>query len=271
MVRFKLGRDLEDFATGNKQHVVFKLIEVARREGFLDDLVIAAREAVPGNPKLASLRPTHGEELFSAKQGLRRYAAFLLTCCLAGAGLFALSRFSLPPRPPGTFSMAVFVHGPAGPQETILRGQGKVVMDLRGNRRSEMIDDKGVAHFPGIPEELREQEVAISVEADGFEIAERGPRKLAGESLYLPVHRTPGRLHGMVTNEQGEPIASAELDLDGQVAQTDAKGRFNVPVPGDQVKPEMTLRIHSAGFQRQTLTVVPGANEIQVRLERVTR
>jgi tetratricopeptide (TPR) repeat protein len=60
MVRFKLGLDLEDYATGNKQHVVFKLIEVARRKGFLDRLVIAARESNPENEKLATLPATRG-------------------------------------------------------------------------------------------------------------------------------------------------------------------------------------------------------------------
>ena len=63
MVRFKLGRDLEHYATGNKPHVVFKLIEAARREGFLDRLVISARESNPGNEKLAALRQsTRGGE-----------------------------------------------------------------------------------------------------------------------------------------------------------------------------------------------------------------
>ena len=54
MVRFGLKRELEDFAQGDKQHVVSKLIDAARREGFLEKLVIAAREANPGNEKLAA-------------------------------------------------------------------------------------------------------------------------------------------------------------------------------------------------------------------------
>ncbi|MBL8295486.1 MAG: tetratricopeptide repeat protein [Bryobacterales bacterium] len=56
MVRYGLGRDLEDYATGNKQHVIFKLITAAQREGFLEELVIAARKANPGNEKLQALR-----------------------------------------------------------------------------------------------------------------------------------------------------------------------------------------------------------------------
>jgi len=57
MVRYGLKRDLEDFGKGDRQHVVSKLIEAARREGFLEKLVIAAREANPGNEKLAALPP----------------------------------------------------------------------------------------------------------------------------------------------------------------------------------------------------------------------
>jgi len=64
MVSLKLGRDLYDHAgKGEKPQVVFELVDKARRDGFLDDLVIAARQANPGNEKLAALPPTRGEEL----------------------------------------------------------------------------------------------------------------------------------------------------------------------------------------------------------------
>ncbi|MBL8292898.1 MAG: hypothetical protein JNN08_13725, partial [Bryobacterales bacterium] len=64
MVALKLGRDLYNHAArGDKPQVVFELLTAAKREGFLDDLVIAAREFVPGNEKLAAVPPTRGEEL----------------------------------------------------------------------------------------------------------------------------------------------------------------------------------------------------------------
>ena len=73
LVALKLRRDLWDYAGKGqeKPQVVLELLDKARREGFLDELVIAAREANPGSPELAALPPTRGEEL----QYLRRLIA----------------------------------------------------------------------------------------------------------------------------------------------------------------------------------------------------
>jgi len=61
MVKLKLGRDLYNYAAkGNLRQVVFELADAARREGFLADLVIAARQFNPGNERLAALILTPG-------------------------------------------------------------------------------------------------------------------------------------------------------------------------------------------------------------------
>ena len=174
--------------------------------------------------------------------------------------------FALPPPESGDFAMTVFVHGPGGPQDMVLRGQGKIVMDLRGNRRPETIDEKGAAHFPAIPADFHARAVPISLEANGFELADPGPRKLIGETLYLPVRKSAGRLNGVVVDQQGEPVAGAAIDVEGMVAETDSKGRFQITVPGDRVRSDMTLDVRARGFQGQTHGVTPGANEIRLRL-----
>ena len=64
MLKLKLNRDISDYSSrSDRQQVVFELLDRAHREGFLDDLVIAARQSNPGNEKLAVLPPTRGEEL----------------------------------------------------------------------------------------------------------------------------------------------------------------------------------------------------------------
>ncbi|MBL8295252.1 MAG: NACHT domain-containing protein [Bryobacterales bacterium] len=64
MLKLRLNRDLSDYSSrSDRQQVVFDLLDRAQREGFLDDLVSAARESNPGNEKLAVLPPTRGEEL----------------------------------------------------------------------------------------------------------------------------------------------------------------------------------------------------------------
>jgi hypothetical protein len=165
--------------------------------------------------------------------------------------------------------MTVFVHGPGGGLDVVLRGHGRVVMDLNGNRRFESIDKKGAAHFPGIPIEFRAQPVSVSLEAEGFESADRGPKKLVGESLYLPVRKSVGRLYGKVSDERQEPVPDALLDVGGFTTKTDMAGRFEVSIPGDKMRPEMTLDIRASGFQPQTVAATPGANEIRISLRRL--
>jgi hypothetical protein len=144
-------------------------------------------------------------------------------------------------------------------------------MDLDGNRRPETIDDKGAAHFVGIPGALRGKEVPIALEAAGYERSDSAPRKLTGETLYLPIRKSAGRLYGKVVNERGEPVVGASIDVEGLAAQTDQAGRFGLVVPGDRVHANMTLDIHAAGFEPQTLGVEPGPSEVGIALRRRRR
>lgn len=53
MVRFKLNKNLDELAMGeNLEEIVFKLIETADAEGWVYNLVVAARESNPGNSLL---------------------------------------------------------------------------------------------------------------------------------------------------------------------------------------------------------------------------
>jgi hypothetical protein len=187
---------------------------------------------------------------------------------ILAAALVVWGGFALPPPEDGVFSMTVFVHGPGGPQDIVLRGHAKVVMDLNGNRRLEPIDEKGAAHFEGIPAEFRGKPVPIALDVEGFEPAEKGPRKLIGETLYFAVRKSAGLLYGTITDERGEPVRGAALNAGKFAATSDAAGRFEITIPGESVRQEMTLDVRAVGFKAQTLGVTPGANEIRVALKR---
>jgi V8-like Glu-specific endopeptidase len=63
MVAFKLHKDLYDIAApGNKQQVIFELLDAASREGFLEKLVAGAREFNPGNETLREFARQYGME-----------------------------------------------------------------------------------------------------------------------------------------------------------------------------------------------------------------
>jgi len=120
--------------------------------------------------------------------------------------------FWLPKPDASDFPMTVFVHGEQGPFQTVLRSTGSVVLDLGANRRSEAIGDKGQAFFPGIPSTFRNQEVHVSVYADGYEsVYGDKPVRLTNASIYLPVRRTAGLITGRVLDENGAPLSGASI------------------------------------------------------------
>jgi hypothetical protein len=165
----------------------------------------------------------------------------------------------------GTFPLTVFVHGPNGPQDLLLRSQGKVAIDLNGDRRVEAIGEKGAAHFL-IPPEFKGKEVLFYLEADGYERSDRGLRTLTGENLYMLVRKRAGMLMGIVLDQKRDPITGATVDVGGITAITNALGRFELSIPSDRIKDEMTLDVRAPGFEPQTHTVVPGSNEIRIAL-----
>src|SRR5262249_52180584 len=175
--------------------------------------------------------------------------------------------FIVPPKPPSTFPLTVYVHGEAGSHDLILKNSGRVFMDLNGDRQSRPIGENGEAYFPAIPDHFRGQDVPVWVDAKGFEstVAEQKER-VDGGSLYLTVRRKSGRVSGRVQNESGNPIENAELTLAGLTSRSDASGHFRFSVPGDKLEGEMDLLAVAPGYKAQTYKVVPDANEVTITL-----
>jgi hypothetical protein len=210
--------------------------------------------------------------LFTGNRSVARYRSkdsrgaldlrgpIVVFCLVMGAGMY----FSPGQRP---FGLTVFVHGPGGPQDLILRNAGKVAIDLGPDRRLEQIGEKGTAFFPAIPPDYRGKDLPVSVIADGFTRTDESPVHLTGESLYVAVSKKGVRLSGWIVNDAGDPVPNAVVQVAGQTAKTDADGRFELSIPGELVKEEMTLDVRAEGFISQTQHVVPNSNEIRLILQ----
>jgi carboxypeptidase family protein len=175
--------------------------------------------------------------------------------------------FLLVPKPQSTFPLTVYVHGEASRNDLVLRNSGRVFVDLDGDRRSESIGENGQAYFPAIPDRFRGQEVPIWVDAKGFEstVADQKER-VDGASLYLKVRKKSGHVSGRVQDQDGNPIANADLALAGLSAHSDASGHFEFIIPGDKLAEEMDLQAVAPGHKAQTYKVVPNANALTVTL-----
>ncbi len=173
--------------------------------------------------------------------------------------------FLVPPQ--STFPLTVYVHGEAGPHDLVLRNSGRVFVDLDGDRQSRSVGENGEAYFPAIPDRFRGQAVPIWVDAKGFESTVADQReRVDGGSLYLKVRRKSGHVSGRVQDQNGNPIANADLSLVGLLSHSDESGHFEFVIPGEKLQQEMDLQAVAPGYKAQRYKVVPDANELTVTL-----
>ncbi len=128
----------------------------------------------------------------------KKAGALLAVVIGALAGIAELSGYSLrdifsekPPATTESFPLTVFVHGKGGPQDMILRQQGKVVIDFPGGeRRDAPIRENGEAFFQNLPPTFHGKKVRLNVDfsepyksifPDSLYVL------LPNEQIYLPV------------------------------------------------------------------------------------
>lgn len=161
------------------------------------------------------------------------------------------------------FDMTVFVHGTKGQQDTVLRGKGMVIMDLDGNRRPEKINEKGGAYFSGIPAHFMNQEVLITVEAEGFETAKPGKTVLKPGSIYLEVKPDArlGKISGKVRDADGRPLQSVNLRIGKLQTLSDETGWFEMEIPPEMQKEKQSLSAFLKGFRLWEGSVYPATGQ----------
>jgi hypothetical protein len=172
----------------------------------------------------------------------------------------------------GPFNLTVFVHGPGGKNDIVLRNHGAVLLDLGGNRAKKPILEDGGAMFAGIPPSYRNQLVTVGIEDADYELVDGGERKLGETSLYLEVRRKPIRIVGNVVDEEGKAVQSAEVTVVGvRPATTDPSGNFELVVPPERARDDLMLQVSSDGFEPWRGTVVPNGGPTTVILNRERR
>lgn len=167
------------------------------------------------------------------------------------------------------FAYTVFVHGPAGEQDLVLRKNGAVMLRLNADPRIEAIGDKGEARFVGIPANLRDAKVIVGVDAAGYELKEPSAKlKLQGSYGYVAVQPKAVTLEGTVFDTAGQPIAKAGVVAGDQSMDTDENGRFRF-VFRDASGSAVDVVVSSAGFAVSRSMGTPGAGPMQVQLKKL--
>jgi len=172
------------------------------------------------------------------------------------------------PRPATNFPLTVYVHGPAGQQDLLLRNQGEVLLDLGGDRRSAPIGGKGQAFFPEIPANFRGQKVNVALDAPGYERSDNSRLELDETSLYLKVTRKPSNIVGNVIDETGTPIVGATVSVAGISTRSVGQGRFELMLSSDRVVEGMVLHASAEGYRPGSWSVTPDGRPVTAVLHR---
>jgi hypothetical protein len=171
--------------------------------------------------------------------------------------------------PPARFDLTVFVHGEAGPQALVLRNRGALLLDLGADRRRETIGDKGEVRFIGIPTDQRGRTVPVMLDAEGYELVDpKAQVQLSTDTAYLAIRPASVQLSGLVQDESGNGVPNAHLRLSSYTAQTTEDGWFSFKVPSNLPETERTLYVTAPGYEPYHLQATPGANEINVELNK---
>lgn len=207
-------------------------------------------------------------ESYASYSGKHLGGALKLSGPVVVFSLVLILGFSLP-KPASNFTLTVYVHGPGGRQDLILRGSGYVRIDTGGLPRKAAIGNDGEAFFAEIPANFRGQEVNVSLDADGYELANANQKILLNtSSFYLQIKRKAGRLAGRVHDESGKPLGGVNVTVAGLAATTDKAGYFQFLIPGEQLQPEMTVQATAPSYVAATEKVVPNSNDIAITLRR---
>ena len=168
-----------------------------------------------------------------------------------------------------SFSTTIYLYGPGGKQDLILRGMGQVLVDIGGDRRKKNIDADGEVVISEIPSNFLNKTVTISLDANGFELADLVPTvQLVKGSTYIGVRRKSGLIRGYVEDDDGRRLKGINLAVAGMTQLSDDSGNFEFVIPGDKMGSELTLRTEPSGFAALSIHVVPNSVDVPVTLHR---
>jgi len=210
---------------------------------------------------------------FSVLKSYARYTGHLLhgTVELGGPFVAALIvtilGFYLVPSPAQKFDVTIFVHGEAGRQSLVLRNRGQVRLDLGSDKREETVGSKGEARIPGIPADLRDRKVPVTITDDVYELADPELElRLSQDVFYVAVRPKLLRFDGLVLDGQARPLAQARVRVGDNIAVTDEDGRFKLMLPATLPDEDRIVVISAHGYEPWRGRAIPGGNLFQVRL-----
>jgi len=227
---------------------------------------------------LVALGLTAGILVFALNKSWASYTGQILGGKLEFGGpvvvMFAMVilGFWLVPAPASSFDVTVFLDSKGGDSPSgLASSRERVSLEMGADRKTEPVDEKGIARFIGVASNLRGDEVAAVLESEWRELVDPGKKLKIGEQpVHLEVRVKAIRFAGNIDDEQGQGIASAQVSVDGKTVSTNAQGHFELPVRADLPEPDRFVEVSATGFQSYRAAFSPGSNALRVQLIRTT-
>lgn len=173
------------------------------------------------------------------------------------------------------FGLTVFVHGPEGVEQRLLRSEGKVVLHIGQDQREASINEKGEADFKEIPAKFRGKTARIlidhpqpyqSTHPDSMYLL------LPSRPVYLEVSlRNTDKIFGRVFDfDSGDPLSDVTVSIRNVKTSSDENGYFELKIPAGLQAKFQNVAFQKAGYQFSEMDSVPvhTRQELQVALHR---
>ncbi len=173
------------------------------------------------------------------------------------------------------FGLTVFVHGPEGVEQRLLRSEGKVVLHIGQDRREAGINEKGEADFKEIPARFRGKKARIvldhpqpyqSTHPDSMYLL------LPGRPVYLEVSlRNTDRIFGRIFDfDNGAPLDGVTISIRNAKTLSDESGYFELKIPAGLQAKFQKVAFQKPGYVFSELDSVPvhTQQELQMLLHR---
>ena len=104
--------------------------------------------------------------------------------------------------------------------------------------------------FKGIPANYGKEAVSLKFTAEGFYTIDTTV-VLNKEAFILPIRRddTYARMMGIITDEDGNPLAGATVSIQNMAETTNAQGQFSLDIPFEKQRKQQRLSVTKAGFK----------------------
>lgn len=178
----------------------------------------------------------------------------------AGGALaaFVLVFLVNPPMEEEPLTLTVFVVGKNGQSVQSLHQQGYILLDAEGERKRELIDDKGQAHFKNLRPGAEIRNVQVEFSEPYRPVYPDSVYRLdAKGQIYLAVAlQNLGRIYGTVLSGD-DPLEGVIVTVNDLRDTTDLTGSYSIDIPEGDQRSDPEVKFFKPGYKLLIKTARP--------------